>query len=172
MRNNILYTFIIFIFTITSLFATEEITIAGTGDSQKLMGALAKAFEQAHPNTKINVPNSIGSSGGIKSTALGTVQLGRVARKIKDSEKRYNLKYLLFAYSPMVFAVNDSVKNLDNITSEQIIDVYSGSLKTWEELGAKKGKIYVASREMGDSSYSIILKKLKVLNISKRLQGK
>ena len=76
--------------------ATEKIVIAGTGDSQSLLRVLAGDFEKSHPGTAIEIPDSIGSGGGIKATAMGKCDLGREARGIKDKEKKYGLKYRLF----------------------------------------------------------------------------
>ena len=148
--------FIIALFLNINLFAIDQIIIAGTGSSQKLLKILGAEFEKDNPNTNIIIPNTIGSGGGIKNTALGKSDLGRVARDIKESEKKYKLDYLLFAYSPVVFVTNKSVQNLKSLTKRQLVDIYSGKIKKWEELGAKSGKIYVASREVGDSSRDII----------------
>lgn len=136
--------------------AQEKIVIVGTGDSQKLLRILARAFEEANPGTIIEVPESIGSSGGIRSTAEGKCDLGRVARTFKEKEKKYNLKYKQFAYSPIVFAVNSSVLGVDNLTTEQIVDIYSGKITLWSDLGGAKRKIYVANREEGDSSRTVL----------------
>ncbi len=131
--------------------AQEKIVVAGTGDSQKLLQILARAFEKATPGTKVEVPDSIGSGGGIRATAKGISDLGRVARPIKKNEKKYNLSYKVFAYSSVVFAANPNMKGIDNLTSEQIIGIYSGKITSWDKLGGEKRKIYVANREKGDS---------------------
>lgn len=149
-----------FFFYVPVIDAQEKIIIAGTGDSQKLLRDLAAGFEQNNPGGKIEVPESIGSTGGIRSTAMGRSKLGRVARPIREKEKKYGLSYKLFAYSPVVFAVNRSVKGVDNLTFEQIIGIYSGRVKRWEELGGKKGKIYIVNREKGDSTRSSLEKNI------------
>lgn len=140
--------------------AQEKIIIAGTGDSQELLRDLAARFEQNNPGKKIEVPDSIGSSGAIRATAMGRSDLGRVARPIKEKEKKYGLSYRLFAYSPVVFVVNPSVKTIDNLTFDQIIGIYSGQVTRWEELGGKQGKIYIVNREKGDSSRSSLEKNI------------
>ena len=153
--------YLIFILLQLNIFAIDTITIEGTGSSQKLLRILAVQFEKDNPNTHINIPNSIGSGGGIKNTALEKSDLGRVARKLRKREEKYNLNYMLFAYSPVVFVTNESVKNLSNLNEQQIVDIYTGKIKIWENLDAKKGKIYVASREIGDASKDILDKYLK-----------
>jgi phosphate transport system substrate-binding protein len=155
-----------------SLQAGNQITIAGTGDSQELLGLLAKAYEKENPGKKIVVPNSIGSSGGIKATAKGKCDLGRVARYIKESEKHYNLKYKLFAYTPVVFATNNRYKGIDNLDYRQIIAIYSGQITEWKDIGSHSGKIYVAGREKGDSSRSILDREITGFKAIKNQVGK
>lgn len=131
---------------------TGRIVIEGTGDSQALLRKLAGAFEKTHPGICIEIPDSIGSSGGIKATASGKCDLGRVARPIKANEKSYGLTFRCFAYAPVVFAMNQSVRGIDNLTYSQILGIYSGELEDWKSLGGPEGKIYIINREQGDSS--------------------
>lgn len=152
---------ILFVFVINNIgLAQEKIVVAGSGDSQELLWILGSAFEEANPGTKVEVPDSIGSSGGIRETAEGRFDLGRVARPFKDREKMYNLNCKVFAYSPVVFIVNPSVKGVDNLTSEQIIGIFSGKIRFWSELGGQEQKIYIAQREEGDSSHDVLEKEV------------
>lgn len=137
-----------------------RIVISGTGDSQELMRVLAEAFMKKHSDCEIEVPNSIGSSKGIKAVANGQIDLARVARLLKEDEKKLGLTYQLFARSPVVFAVHPSVADINNITSEQIVGIYSGKITDWSQLGGKAGKIYPIARETGDSSLLVLNEKL------------
>ncbi|TYO98903.1 phosphate ABC transporter substrate-binding protein (PhoT family) [Geothermobacter ehrlichii] len=140
--------------------ATETVTVAGTGDSQELLRRLAAAYQQKMPGVRVEVPDSIGSSGGVKATARGDCDLGRVARPLKEKEKAYGLHYRVFAYSPVVFVVHRSVTGIDNLTTEQILAIYSGKIQNWKELGGPDARILVANREKGDSSRSVLEKKI------------
>ena len=134
------------------VYAEEKISINGTGDNQMLLQDLVRIFEQSHPGKRIEVPESIGSTSGIRATAAGVSDLGRVSRLLNDKENKYNLSYRLFAYAPVVFALHQSVEGIDNLTYEQIVGIYSGKLRRWEELAGQAGKIYIVNREKGDSS--------------------
>ncbi|MCK9602951.1 MAG: substrate-binding domain-containing protein [Candidatus Omnitrophica bacterium] len=143
----------VFIFCITGIsLAQERIVVAGTGDSQELLRVLANAFEKVNPGKKVEVPYSVGSSGGIRLVREGGCDLGRLARPLNDKEKKYGLNYEVFAYSPVALAVNPGVKGIDNIVPEQIVGIFSGVITSWGELGGQKQKIYVVQREKGDSS--------------------
>jgi len=140
--------------------AQEEIVISCSGDNQELIRVLAVEFEKANPGTKVDVPESIGSSGGIKALTRGTCDLARIARPLKDKEKADGLDYKIFAYSPVVFAVNPGVKGIDSMTFEQLLGVFSGRIASWSELGGKKQKIYTAQRESGDSCLTVLEKNI------------
>jgi phosphate transport system substrate-binding protein len=174
MRRTICCTIIaLFIFLSYSIvMAAQQITVCGTGDSQELLRTLAQAFEQANPGITVNVPDSIGSGGGVKATAKGKCELGRVARPIKKKEEKYNLGYKVFAKSPVVFVVNKSVQGVDNLTAEQIKGIYSGIINLWSEVGGEEKNIYVVHREADDSSRSVLEKKLPGFKNIKSFTGK
>lgn len=131
--------------------AAEEVAIVGTGSGMSLLQAVAEAFMEAEPDVTIDVPPSIGSSGGIKAVGRDNFVLGRVAREIKDKEQHFGLTYLPIAKMPIVFFTNESVEIVD-LTTRQICDIYSGKIDNWKEVGGKDGRIRVIRREDGDSS--------------------
>lgn len=141
--------------------AQDTIIVAGTGDGQKYFEVLALAFEKANPGTQIKIPPSIDSSGGVRATAKGLCDLGRVARPIREKEKQYNLNYKPILRSPVVFVASPNVEKVDNITSEQILDVLSGKVTNWRDLGGKDAKLFLVQREKGDSSRRALRKGLR-----------
>ncbi len=85
----------------------EELVIVGTGSGPPILKAIGEAFNQENPDIKIVVPRSIGSGGGIKEVGNDDYLLGRVARKIKDSEKHFGLSYTPVARVPIVFMLTE-----------------------------------------------------------------
>ncbi len=148
---------LLFVFQ-SSLQAKERLLICGTGDSQSILREIAIMFEKTHPDVDVEVPDSIGSSGGIRMTAKGRCDLGRVARRLKEKEKKYQLKYRLFAYSPVVFAANLKGRSSLGLTSEEILDIFKGKIRTWKPFIGEDRPIYVANREPGDSSRRVLEK--------------
>lgn len=133
----------------------EDLTIAGTGDSQELLRILAKDFEANHPGNMIHIPDTTGSVGGIKSLREGTVRLARTARPLKETEQPGLIEFL-FARAPIVFSVNPNLEQVKNITTAQILGIYSGKYSNWKQLGQQDHKIYVVDREAGDSSRIVL----------------
>ncbi len=156
-----------------NLLANQSITICGTGDSEELLKSLGKAFELKYSNTTIKVPKSIGSGGGIVNTSLEKCDLGRVARVIKKHELKYNLNYLLFAYSPVVFVANQNINTIENLTTKDILGIYNGKINNWSYFDTNRdSKIYIARRESGDSSLNILNTKIQGYKDIKKFAGK
>ncbi len=151
--------------------ANNEIIVCGTGDSQKILQIMANDFQKV-TGTNVAVPDSIGSIAGIKATAAGKCDLGRTARPLNENEKKYNLVYKVFAYSPVVIALNPSVKGIDNLTSEQLVAIYSGKVTLWSGLGGEKTKIYIVNREAKDSSRRLLDKYIHGFEDIKKPAGK
>lgn len=130
------------------------LVIPGTGDSQALLHKLAQLYAKKRPEVSVEIPDSSGSGGGIRSVLSGKSELARVARPLTEKESGQGLKSLVFAQAPIVFAIN-GVAGATNLSPEQILGIYSGRISQWEGLGGK-GKIYVMNREKGDSSRTVL----------------
>lgn len=137
----------------------EELTIVGTGSGTVILKAIGDVFHQQHPDVMIEIPESIGSGGGIKAVGRDEYLLGRVARELKEKEQPYGLTYVAYANMPVVFFTNSSV-SVKNLSTQQILDIYSGKITNWNEVGGDDAKIRVVTREEGDSSLGVLLKLL------------
>lgn len=142
------------------LFAGEKLVIAGTGDSQSVLRALAERFNQAHPDVEVVIPDSIGSGGGIKGLTKGRFKLARTARPVKTKEQTGTLLEHLFALSPIVFVASTELNGTANLTRQQITDIYSGKLDNWQTLRGPDATLLPVDREPGDSSRSVIEKQI------------
>lgn len=157
MKKILLIVFIFILFFANSLITQEKIIVGGTGACQDLVRALAKAFMSENKGT-VEVPDSIGSGGGIKATLNDSINIGRVARVLTDAEKK-DLNYKEFALSPIVFGTVSDV-GIANLSSADICKIYTGEINNWKQVGGKELKIYVIGREKEDSSLTEIVKSL------------
>jgi phosphate transport system substrate-binding protein len=137
--------------------AAETITIVGTGSGTSILKAIGDAYSEANPGISVDVPKSIGSGGGIKAVGNDEYVIGRVARKVKDKEAHYGLSYIPYAKIPIVFFVNKSA-GVNTLRASQVLDIYSGKITNWKEVGGDDARIKVVRREDGDSSLSVLLK--------------
>jgi phosphate transport system substrate-binding protein len=131
------------------------LVIPGTGDSQNLLRKLAQLFGRNRPGFTVEIPESIGSGGGIRSVLTGKNEIARVARPLTEKESGQALSFRVFAHSPIVFAVSSEIAGVESLTLAQLVEIYSGKIRYWDSLGGS-GKIYVMNREDGDSSRTVL----------------
>jgi phosphate transport system substrate-binding protein len=132
--------------------AQSQVSIAGSTTVQPVAEKLAEAFMAANPNVKIDVAGG-GSSGGVKAAGDGTADIGNVSREIKDSEKETypNMKIFVIALDGIAIVVHPEVP-VDELTKDQVRDIFAGVITNWSELGGDNQPITVISREEGSGT--------------------
>jgi phosphate transport system substrate-binding protein len=151
---------------------TTQLVIPGTGACEDILRSLAAAFNESNTDYEVIIPASTGSSGGIRSTGNDENIMGRVARAIKEDEEEYGLSYLAFAKDMVVFGVSDNV-GINNLTTAQLLGIFSGTISNWNETGGNDSNINVFIREESDSSFLIIKENIPAfesLNFSENAQ--
>lgn len=86
--------------------ASGSIMVGGTGAILASMRALGKTFTRADPHIVVKVPDSLGSSGGIKAVLAGALDICFSARPLKDSEKAAGARAFPFARTPFLLATS------------------------------------------------------------------
>jgi phosphate transport system substrate-binding protein len=141
------------------LLAAEVLEIPGTGACEVLLRELAAVFNQRHPGQEVLVPPSIGTVGGMRLISSGQAVMVRIARPLTDEEKGLGLTYLPFTRDLVVFVAGAKVP-VRSVTTSQLVDIFSGKLKSWQKLGGPPALIRPLVRQPGDSSLLIIQKHL------------
>jgi phosphate transport system substrate-binding protein len=132
-----------------------KLIVEGSGDSQELLRSIARRFVALHPGTDIEIPDGIGSRGGIESVLGNKVQLARASRPLNEREHSKGLFYRIFAKSPVAFATNPESR-LNSLSAEQIVGIYSGKFVNWKQLGGAASKIYPLGRESTDPGRTVV----------------
>lgn len=130
----------------------EKVLIfAGSGANLSITRILVTEFNKSNPDIKIEVPSSIGSTGGIRAIVDGTIDLGLASRTLNEKEKKFGLRVIPYAQTAVVIGANSSVID-DNITFMDLVNIYKGTKNRWSD----GQEIIVLSREPGDSSNLIL----------------
>jgi phosphate transport system substrate-binding protein len=85
------------------------------------------------------------------SAQSGTADIGMSSRALKDDEK--GLWIVEIARDGLAIIVN-SRNPVQNLTIEQVRDVYQEAVSDWSQLGGSKSKIHVVTREEGSGTRS------------------
>jgi phosphate transport system substrate-binding protein len=132
-----------------------DLQIVGTGDGIDLLRALGHDFMEQTKLVRVEIPPSIGSGGGIAAVGAGKAVLGRVARKLTDSEIASGLIYKPIARLPSAFFVHPGT-GVTALTGDQLRSIYSGRVTNWSELGGANIRIRVVRREDTDSTLTVL----------------
>ena len=109
-----------------------------------------KHIMQANPSISITIAGG-GSGVGIKQVTEGLIDIANSGRAPKAEEiERGNLKSFVFAIDGIGVVVNPK-SSLKNLTTAQLIDIFSGKIKTFKELGmnGKEINLYVRDASSG-----------------------
>src|SRR2546428_14068972 len=71
--------------------AAPPLIFGGSGTNLPITRLLVEAFRQHHPEYLIEVPASLGSTGGIGATVEGVIALGLMSRPLKSQEQALGL---------------------------------------------------------------------------------
>jgi len=112
--------------------AETVIKIGGTGSALGAMKQLVEAFAQDHPDVKVQILPSLGSSAGIKAVLNGGLALALTSRPLTESERRQGAVEVEYARSPLVFVTNGMVDQKD-LTTPELEAIYSGRMSKWSD---------------------------------------
>lgn len=133
----------------------ETLVIPGSGANETLLTQLAADFQRQYPKDQVQIPPSIGSSGGIKAIIGNEAIMARVARPLREAETKAGLKQWAFARDAVAFAVGESV-TVRALSSSQLADIYSGRIDQWGALGGTNAPIRLLVRETTETSFEIL----------------
>lgn len=126
------------------------ITMAGSTSMEKLANAAAEAFMAKYPGVTIS-PEFIGSGAGIESLLKGTVEIGNSSRSLTDAEKSSGAVENIVAIDGIAVVV-DKANTVANLTKDQLVGIYTGTVKNWKEVGGADQPIVVVGREAGSGT--------------------
>lgn len=108
------------------------ISVAGSTSVGPVMQVLAEKYMELNKNVTIEVQQT-GSSAGMTSAIEGACDIGMASREVKDSEKSQGLKETTIAMDGIAVIVNLD-NEIDNLTSDQILKIYTGEIKKWDDV--------------------------------------
>jgi phosphate transport system substrate-binding protein len=123
--------------------------------------AWAEAYIGMHPEVRISVTGG-GSGTGIAAMINGTVDIANASRAMKaeeiDAAKANGITPIEFVVSRDAIAVVVNPANpVDELTLQQISDIYTGKLKNWSQVGGDDRPIVLLSRESNSGTYVYFL---------------
>lgn len=115
-----------------------------------VMAVLQESFKELNPDVTVNYSGT-GSGAGIEAVLAGTVDIGLSSRALKDEEKEKGAVENIVALDGVAVVVNPA-NGVEDLTVEQIAQIFKGEIKNWSELGGEDLEIAVYGREDGSGT--------------------
>lgn len=144
--------------------AAISIQNKGSDTMVNLALAWAEKYRQVQPEVSISVTGG-GSGTGIAALVNGTVDLANASRQIKAEEtitaeqNRVEPVEHVVARDAIAVIVNPH-NPVNQLTLQQISDIYSGEINNWQEVGGENRPIVRLSRETNSGTHVYFLEQV------------
>lgn len=127
--------------------ASSSVNISGSSALQPLVKAAADKFRESNANTSITV-NAGGSGTGLQNVFDKTVDIGAsdIFAQEKFTADKANVLVDHIVCVVGVAAVVNQQTNIENVTKQQLIGIFTGKITNWKEIGGSDQKIVLINR--------------------------
>lgn len=136
----------------TTKYNPQTLTVAGSRSVLPSVQELATAYQNENSAVQIDV-QGIGSSAGIEAVLSGIAEIGMASRDLKDEEKT-KLESVTIAYDAIAIIVHPE-NSVDNLTVEQVRDIFAGKITNWQDVGGKNLAIVLVDRDPGSGTKEV-----------------
>ncbi len=131
-----------------------KISASGSTALLPLLKPAQEAFQDKYEKVTVNIAGG-GSFTGMNQVSEGAVQIGNSDVNLPDEYKDKGLVDHKVVVEPFVFIVNKDNK-VDNLTKQQAIDILTGKITNWKEVGGEDQKITLIHRAKSSGSRATI----------------
>jgi phosphate transport system substrate-binding protein len=133
-----------------------SVQLKGSETLRPLLTMCAEDFMARHPHIDVMVQGG-GSGTGIAALLQGTVDIGMASRALSDKEQQYaarrGLEVRTFDVALDGIAVVVHADNpVETLTLEQLREIFTGNLQSWQDVGGVPQTIIVLSRMAGSGT--------------------
>ena len=131
-----------------------KVSASGSTALLPFLKAAQEDFQKKNAKVTVNISGG-GSFTGQNQVASGAVDIGNSDVALQDSLKDKGLVEHKLVGIPFVFIANPSV-SIESLTEQQYIDILTGKISNWKEIGGKDEKISIISRAKSSGSRATI----------------
>ena len=138
----------------------------GSTSVEKVMEKLIEQFEDDNGSVKIEYEGN-GSGDGIVNTKSGLYEVGHSSRELKKDGSEDGLDEIPYAIDGIAVVVHKD-NPVQNLTKQQIFEIYTGVVKNWKDVGGNDAPITVITREAGSGTRSAMAD---IIGLEKKVDG-
>ena len=129
-----------------------SISMVGSTSMEKFANALRESFMAKYPDVTVTA-EFVGSGAGVEAVSNGTADIGNASRNLTEDEKAAGVAENIVAIDGIAVVVDPS-NTVEDLTKEQLTDIYLGKVTNWSDLGGNNAPIVVVGREAGSGTRS------------------
>ncbi len=122
-----------------------KLIITGSSTLAPMVSAIAKRFNHQHTDVQIEIQTG-GSVRGINDVRQEISDIGMVARSLGNKES--DLQGFPIARDGVCLVVNKD-NPIETLSARQVVEIYTGSVTNWKDVGGRENPITVISRSEG-----------------------
>lgn len=139
---------------------SEKITIDGSTGMSPLVHALATAYREQNPSTPIEIGKGLGTKARIQALNEGKIDIAMASHGLDIAGiTRQGMVVQEIGKVAVVFGVNAGV-TVNDLTENQICDIYSGKATNWKELGGPDLAIVALTRPESEVDTEVVRDKI------------
>ena len=131
-----------------------QLTITGASTVEPLVSQIAKRFEAHNPQVTINIKTK-DQFTGLEETAKEKVDIGMVSRALTPSEKKAFQDFAIAREGIGIIVHQDNP--LDALRHIDILNIYTGRIDNWREVGGTNNSIRVVHKSAKNSTQELFL---------------
>jgi phosphate transport system substrate-binding protein len=144
--------------------AQQTIEDIGSDTIVNLALAWAEAYQTVKPDVRISVSGG-GSGTGLAALINGTTNIANASRAIKkeeiaDAQKNGIDPYEIQIARDAIGVIVNPQNPVQQLTLQQISDIYSGKITNWREVGGDDRPIVLLSRETNSGTHVFFLEEV------------
>lgn len=136
---------------------TKKISIVGSSTVLPIAQQCAEKFNDDHDDIQVTVKGG-GSGAGIDALGQGTADIADASRPIKQSEideyPDIDFTDNVVAKDGVAIIVSKEIHDagVTGLTTQQVVDIYVGTITNWKDVGGPDETIFVVEREEGSGT--------------------
>lgn len=137
-----------------------KLILTGSSTIAPIAVEVGKNFEKLHPDVRVDVQSG-GSSRGIADARTDVAQIGLCSRALKADES--DLQAFLLALDG-VCVILHKYNPVKDLSDKQVIDIYTGKVTNWKDVGGSDAPITVVNKAEGRSTLELFAYYYKLKN--------
>ncbi len=137
-----------------------QVTIKAGGSSSTVdfLRILKAAYEADTKTDQVSLLEPGQSENIIAGIKQGLIDVGAISKPLKPEDKDGTLEFRQVAQDALLVATHPSVTGVQNLTTDNLKAIYSGSITNWQQLGGPNAPIVVLDRPEDESAKRLLRK--------------